>query len=133
MLAGEAGISKCICLDFSVVEGKSLLPPKELPPCLHWFGFMNLSSTINSTNGAYSCNELSTLSCRVLSWEGPALCLGTDTERGGRDMNATDVKRGGEELIPNCPYPLQLSWLFLYQKQSTGPPAGEGPVASAQP
>lgn len=104
MLVGGVGISKCICFDFFVVEGKFLFFFKELLFCFYWFGFMNLSSIINSINGVYFCNELSILFCRVFFWEGLVFCLGIDIERGGRDMNVIDVKRGGEEFILNCVY-----------------------------
>lgn len=138
MLAGEASISKCICLDFSAVEGNSLPPLKEPLSCLYWFEFMSLSSTTNSTNKW--CLILWWPECTVpwvLSSEGPALCQGSDAEQGWRGMKAKDLKGKGGEFIPNLFLPIAILWPLCSRSRSRtgveGPPAKDSLVASAQP
>ena len=81
---------------------------------------------------------MGTPSCRALSREGPALCLGSDTDRGWQGMNATDLKGGGEELIPKLFLSIAIILAIFVPEaehwlKCKCPPAREGPVASTQP
>jgi hypothetical protein len=111
VLTGEMYMSWLLCS-----EKKIPVPSEEFLLCLSWFGFMDLSSIANSSNGASFWDGQ-----RAPSWDGSALCLGTEVEQSSHGMNVTYFKNGGEELSPKQFLPLQLPWLILYQKQRTMP------------